>query len=218
MKWDQVTWLLRKELKQEWRQKFTVQGILLYAVAATYVVYLAMHRLEKPGWNALYWVILIFSAVSAIAKSFLQENRGRMLYLHQLVHPASLLIAKIIYNSLLMICISLLVFGAYSMLLGQQAEHMGWFLLAVSIGSASFSSVLTMVSAIASKTGNGHLIMPVLSIPLLIPLLLIAVKASKTATDGLEVSLLYDDLLVMFIFYLMVSLLGYVLYPWLWKE
>lgn len=218
MKWVQVRWLFMKELKQEWRQRFSVQGILLYAVAATYVVYLSMHNLDKPAWNALYWVILIFSAVSAIAKSFLQESKGKMLYLHQLVHPASLLVAKILYNSLLMVIISMIVFGAYSVLLGQQAEHLGWFILAVILGSASFSSVLTMVSAISSKTGNGHLIMPVLSIPLLIPLLLIAVKASKTAVDGLEVSLLYDDLAVMFVFYLMVSVLGYVLYPWLWKE
>ncbi|MBI1221926.1 MAG: ABC transporter permease [Bacteroidetes bacterium] len=218
MKWVQVMWLLRKELKQEWRQKFTVQGILLYAVAATYVVYLAMQRLDPPSWNALYWVILLFSGVSAIAKSFMQESKGRMLYLHQLVHPASLLIAKILYNSLLMVVLSLLVLVAYTLLLGQQADHLGWFILAVTLGSAAFSSVLTMVSAVSSKTGNGHLIMPVLSIPLLIPLLLIAVKASKTAVDGLEVSLLYNDLLVVFIFYLMVSMLGFVLYPWLWKE
>lgn len=218
MKWVQIRWLFMKELKQEWRQRFAVQGILLYALAATYVVYLSLHVLDRPAWNALYWVILIFSAVSAIAKSFLQESKGKMLYLHQLVHPASVLIAKILYNSLLMVFISMLVLLAYSILLGQQAEHLGWFILAVLIGSASFSAVLTMVSAISSKTGNGHLIMPVLSIPLLIPLLLIAVKASKTAVDGLEVSLLYDDLLVMVVFYAMISLLGYILYPWLWKE
>ena len=141
-----------------------------------------------------------------------------MLYLHQLVHPASLLVAKILYNSILMAGISMLVLLAYSVLLGQEADHLGWFILAILLGSAAFASVLTMVSAIASKTGNGHLIMPVLSIPLLIPLLLIAVKASKTAVDELQVSLLYDDLGVMLIFYVMVSLLGYVLYPWLWKE
>ncbi|HCS21639.1 MAG TPA: ABC transporter permease [Bacteroidetes bacterium] len=218
MKWVQVRWLFIKELKQEWRQRFAVQGILLYALAATYVVYLSLQVLDRPAWNALYWVILIFSAVSAIAKSFLQESKGKMLYLHQMVHPASLLTAKILYNSLLMVVISMLVLLAYSVLLGQQAEHLLWFIAAVLIGSASFSAVLTMVSAISSKTGNGHLIMPVLSIPLLIPLLLIAVKASKTAVDGLDVSLLYDDLLVMVLFYGMVSLMGYILYPWLWKE
>jgi len=49
MKWVQVRWLFMKELKQEWRQRFSVQGILLYAVAATYVVYLSMHNLDKPA-------------------------------------------------------------------------------------------------------------------------------------------------------------------------
>lgn len=218
MKWEQVRWLLQKELKQEWRRKFTLQGILLYALAATYVVYLSLQVLDRPAWNALYWVILVFSAVSAIAKSFLQEGRGSMLYLHQMVHPTSLLIAKIIYNSLLMVFIAVVVWMVYSILLGQQAEHTAWFLLAVVLGSATFSALLTMVSAISSKTGNGHLIMPVLSVPLLIPLLLVAVKASKTAVDGLDVSLLYNDLLVMIVFYAMIVLLGYVLYPWLWKE
>lgn len=218
MKWEQVRWLLMKELRQEWRQRFTLQGILLYAAAAAYIVYLSLHSLDKAAWNALYWVILVFSAVSAVAKSFLQESKGRMLYLHQLVHPASLIVAKILYNSLLMIFISLLVLLVYCVLLGQQAEHLGWFVLAMVLGSAAFSSVLTMVSAISAKAGNGHLIMPVLSIPLLIPLLLVAVKASKTATDGLKISLIYDDLFVVAFFYAMIFVLGYVLYPWLWKE
>ncbi len=218
MKRSEIVWLLKNELRREWRQRFTLQGILLYAVAATYVVYLSMQSLEQAAWNALFWVILIFSAVSAIAKSFLQESRGRMLYLHQLVHPASLILAKILYNSLFMCLISVLVWGAYSVLLGQMAEHAGWFLLAMLLGAAAFASVLTMVSAIAAKAGNGHLLMPVLSIPLLIPLLLVAVKATKTAVDGLEVSLIYDDLLVVGILYVMIAMLGYVLYPWLWKE
>ena len=218
MKRSEIVWLLKNELRREWRQRFTLQGILLYAVAATYVVYLSMQSLEQAAWNALFWVILIFSAVSAIAKSFLQESRGRMLYLHQLVHPASLILAKILYNSLFMCLISVLVWGAYSVLLGQMAEHPGWFLLAMLLGAAAFASVLTMVSAIAAKAGNGHLLMPVLSIPLLIPLLLVAVKATKTAVDGLEVSLIYDDLLVVGILYVMIAMLGYVLYPWLWKE
>ena len=218
MKWKQVRWLLQKEIKQEWRQKFAIQGILLYALAATYVVYISLQVLDKPSWNALFWVILVFSAVSAVAKSFIQESRGRMLYLHQMVHPASVMIAKIIYNSVLMVLIALLVLMAYIVLLGQQADYFGWFVLAIVLGSATFASVLTMVSAISSKTGNGHLIMPVLSIPLMIPLLLIAVNASKTATDGLDVSLMYNDLLAMMVFYVMITLLGYILYPWLWKE
>ncbi len=218
MRWKQVRWMLRKELIQEWRQKFTLQGILLYAAAAVYIVYISLRVLGKADWNAMFWIILLFSGVSAVAKSFLQESKGKMLYYHQMIHPGSMIIAKSIYNSLLMGVIALLCLVIYSILLGPVAEHMGWFIIAMLLGSLAFSSVLTITSAIASKAGNAHLMMPVLSIPLLIPMLLIAVKASKKAVDGLDPSLLYADLGVVVLFYLMVLVLGYVLYPLLWKE
>ncbi len=218
MKVKQVIWLLRKDFRQEWRQRFTLQGILLYAVAAVFVVFLSVQVLEKPSWNALFWVILLFSGVSAVAKSFLQESRGKMLYYHQMMNPASMIVAKIIYNSLLMMGISVLCFLVYSLLLRQMADEPGWFLLSVLLGSMSFSAVLTMVSAIASKTGNGALMMPVLGIPLLIPFLLVAVRASKKAVDGLDTSLLVTDLLGVMLFFVIALVLGIILYPFLWKE
>ena len=218
MRWEQVIWMLRKELLQEWRQKFTIQGILLYAAAAVYIVYISLRFLDKPQWNAMFWIILLFSGVSAIAKSFIQESRGRMLYYHQMLHPASMIVAKSIYNAILMSFIGLLCLAIYAVLLKPVAEHMGWFILAMILGTMAFSALLTMTSAIASKAGNASLMMPVLSIPLLIPLLLVAVKASKKAVDGLDPSLLYTDLGVIALFYLMVFVLGYVLYPLLWKE
>jgi len=218
MQWSQVIWMLRKELLQEWRQKFTIQGILLYAAAAVYIVYISMRFLDKPQWNAMFWIILLFSGVSAVAKSFLQESRGRMLYYHQMIHPTSMIVAKSIYNALLMSAIGLLCLAIYSVLLQPVAENMTWFIIAMILGAMAFSAVLTMTSAIASKAGNSGLMMPVLSIPLLIPLLLVAVKASKKAVDGLQTDLIYNDLGVLFLFYLMVFALGYVLYPLLWKE
>lgn len=218
MKVKQVIWLLRKDFRQEWRQRFTLQGIFLYAVAAVFVVFLSVQVLEKPSWNALFWVILLFSGVSAVAKSFLQESRGKMLYYHQMMNPASMIVAKIIYNSLLMMGISVLCFLVYSLLLRQMADEPGWFLLSVLLGSMSFSAVLTMVSAIASKTGNGALMMPVLGIPLLIPFLLVAVRASKKAVDGLDTSLLVTDLLGVMLFFVIALVLGIILYPFLWKE
>jgi heme exporter protein B len=218
MEWKQVRCLLIKDLKQEWRQKFTLQGILLYAVAAVYIIYISLRFLDKPSWNALFWVIVLFSGVSAVSKSFLQESKGKMLYYHQIVHPASMIVAKIIYSSVLMCFINLLCLLAYTVLLGMAAEHTGLFILAAVLGSLGFSATSTVISAISSKAGNGHLIMPVLSIPLLIPVLLIAVKAGKKAVDGLEPSLIYPDLLALLLFYLLVAALGYMLYPWLWKE
>lgn len=218
MKWKQVTWLLKKDLIQEWRQSFTIQGILLYVMAAVFVVYLSVLQLNPAMWNAFFWIIMLFSGVSAVSKSFLQETPGKLLYYHQLMHPASMMVAKLIYNTLFMVVLAVICWFIYGILLGQLANSPWWFLLAIGLGASAFSAVLTMASAIASKTGNPNLIMPVLSLPLLIPFLLVAVKATKKAVDGLDPALIYPDLGGILLFHFMAFALGLVLYPFLWKE
>ena len=58
-------------------------------------------------WNGLFWVIQLFICINAVAKSFLQESRGRMLYFYSLAHPASFVLAKLLFNALLMVLMSL---------------------------------------------------------------------------------------------------------------
>src|SRR5579862_6118483 len=83
------TWhLLKKEILLEWRSKYAFNGVLLYVVSTVFVCYMAFHvnsGMEGVSgypivWNVLFWIIILFASVNAIAKSFLQESRGRMLY------------------------------------------------------------------------------------------------------------------------------------------
>jgi heme exporter protein B len=98
------------------------------------------------------------------------------------------------------------------------AESVGYYILVMLLGCLGFSATFTLLSSIASKSGNGHLLMPVLSFPIIIPLLLVLIKASKKAMDGLDPSLLLPDLLVLLALNSIVIALSYVLFPYLWKE
>jgi heme exporter protein B len=75
-----------------------------------------------------------------------------------------------------------------------------------------------MLSAISSKSGNGSLLMPVLSIPVIIPLLLILIKTCKRAMDGIDSGLVYNDLLVLAFFNMLIFILAWFLFPSLWKD
>ena len=74
--------LVRKELLLETRQQYTLYGIFLYVASTIFVVYLSMGQPEDKVWNGLFWVIQLFVCVNAVAKSFLAESRGRMLYFY----------------------------------------------------------------------------------------------------------------------------------------
>jgi heme exporter protein B len=61
-------------------------------------------------------------------------------------------------------------------------------------------------------------LMPVLSLPIIIPLLLIIIKASMRSMDGLDETLIYKDLGILLLFNILILSLAYILFPSIWKE
>jgi heme exporter protein B len=98
------------------------------------------------------------------------------------------------------------------------AQSPGIYFLTLILGCLGFSTIFTLLSSIAAKSGNGHLLMPVLSFPIIIPLLLVLIKASKKAMDGIDTSLIIPDLLVVLAINFIVMALAYLLFPFLWKD
>src|SRR3989337_3579735 len=95
--------LLKKDLLLEVRQQYTFYGILLYVGSTIFVLYLAMGEPEAAVWNGLFWMIQLFICVNAVAKSFLQESSGRMLYYYSIAGARDFVVSKLIFNAGLMI-------------------------------------------------------------------------------------------------------------------
>lgn len=210
--------IVLKEFKQEFRQKYLLGSILLYTFATVFTTFISFREISHvPTWNALFWIILIFSSINSASKSFLSENPGRQLYLYSLASPGAILWGKTIYNVLLIWVVSFFTLFIYSAFLGNLVQNWPLFLLNLTLGTMAFSSVLTIVSAITSKAGGNPGLMAILSFPLIIPLLMNVLRVSKNALDGLDPSLSYPFLLVTLLINLVVVLLGYVLFPYLWR-
>ncbi len=216
---QEIKFLVQKELKQELRQKYALGGIILYVVSTVFVCYLSFRSIiDKPTWNALFWIILLFASINAVAKSFIQESKGRQLYYYTLVSPQAVILSKIIYNALLMMVLSIVCFLVYSLFIKNVVDDIPMFLFTLALGSIGFAAVLSMVSAIASKTNNNFSLMALLSFPMLIPLLLSLIKVSKNAVDGLDRSLSFPYFGVLMLINLMVVILSYLLFPYLWRD
>ena len=99
---NQVWALFKKDVLLEIRQQYSFYGILLYIGATIYVLFMAIEEPEARVWNGLFWVIQLFICINAVAKSFLQESRGRMLYFYSIASPMDFVLAKLLFNSLLM--------------------------------------------------------------------------------------------------------------------
>ncbi len=218
----EVQALLWKEIKLEWRQRYALNGMILYIVSTIFICYLNFNLnqnlLNPIVWNTLFWIILMFTAVNTISKSFTQDSQGRLLYYYTLTSPYALILSKIIYNSLLMVILSLAGFGLYQFIMGNPVGDNGMYLLSLLLGSIGFASVLTMIAAIASKAGNSGMLMAVLSFPMVVPLLLMAIKMAKNAMDGLDPAVSLDEIYVLLAIDAIVIALSLILFPYIWKS
>ncbi len=91
-------------------------------------------------------------------------------------------------------------------------------MLSVLLGSISFASVFTMISGIASKANNSGALMAVLSFPVIIPLLIVLIKFSKNAMDGLDRSVSLNEIAVLLAINAAVIAVSLLLFPFLWRE
>jgi len=216
---QQVKHLIRKEIVLEWRSKYALNGVLLYVVSTVFVCFMSFQLIDKITWNALFWIIMLFASINAIAKSFLQESKGRQLYIYTLVSPVALIIAKTIYNSLLMMILTVIALAFYCLVFEPNKDiDILMYLVAAVLGSLSFSTIFTMVSAIASKTGNGGMLMAILSFPIIIPVLIVLIKFAKNAMDGLDRSVSLDEIGLLALINVMVMTVALLLFPYLWRD
>lgn len=214
--------ILKKEITLEWRNKTAFNGILLYLISTIFVCYLSFNvrtgQLQVLTWNALYWIILLFANINGVAKSFLQEGESRLMYYYTLCKPSVILTGKLLFNVILSLVIAIIGFVFYAFILGNPVHNIPFFLLAIILASIGFSSVLTLISGIVSKVNNSTSLMAILSFPVIIPILISAVKLSKQAIDGIDTSFMVNPLLTMAAIDLIVLTAAYILFPYLWRS
>lgn len=213
----QILTLFKKDLLLEIRQQYTFYGIVLYVGATIFVLYMAIDEPESRVWNGLFWVIQLFISINAVAKSFLQESRGRMLYYQSLVSPQQFVLSKLLFNSLLMLVMSLLSLFLYSLFLGNPVEKMMPFIGLVFLGGWGLSLVFTFLAAIAAKAQQSAAIMAILGFPLIVPQLLMLMKVSNTVFSQTPVAIA-TTVILLTVMNILVIILAVILFPFLWKD
>ena len=210
--------LLRKEFLLEWRQRYALGGIVLYVVSTVFVVYVSFQTIKAPVWNALFWIINLFAAVNAVAKSFVQENGKRQLYYYTLAHPTALILSKIVYNTLLLFGLSVLAMATMQVFAGNYLVEPQVFWVAMTLGSLGFGIAFTFISAIAAKANNSGTLMAILSLPFILPILLLLIKLSQFALLNHIQHFPYQDFGLLLLLNVIMVALAIVLFPYLWRE
>lgn len=214
--------LIRKEFLLELRRKSVIAGLGLYLFSLIFICYLTFslkaNSITPATWSALFWLTMLFSVVNSVAKSFIGEKRGVFIYLYTIASPQQIIVAKILYNTLLCWVITLAGYLLFTVFIFNPVQDNLVFFGALFLASIGFSTTLSLISGIAAKANNSNVLMAVLSFPVVISVLLMAIRATKNALDGLDRSASTDELLNLLAINCIAGALGYILFPYIWRS
>ncbi len=211
--------LLKKDIVLELRQQHTFYGVLLYIASTIFVLYLSIDEPAANVWNGLFWVIQLFVCINTVAKSFLQEGKGRMLYFYSISSPVEFIISKLIYNIILMILMSVISLVLFFIFLNNPVSNTFRFAGIVIVGGIGLSMVFTLMSAIAAKAQQNAALIAILGFPIILPQLLLLIRLSRSAfAEVFKESAVLQLTSLIIGLDVLIFVLAIILFPYLWKE
>jgi len=214
---------LKAAINREWtlelKQQSQLFGLLFYCFATAFILAIIFRgKMQAQVWNACFWIVNLFVAIQAIARSFSSESSGQMLLAYSLMRPNVFLFGKLLFNWLQMTILSVFSLIFFLFFNGNPLQDFYLFLTTLILTSLSFAGSMTLISAIAAKTRQKGVLMAILSLPIILPQLGAAARLTKHASDDLGWYIASGDFQFLIAITGIVISLSFILYPYLWRD
>ena len=213
-----------KDIRSELRTRYAINAILLFAVVTVFAVSFAMAKsggIISPVLQAsLLWIVIYFSSLSGLAQSFVKEEESRTAAALRLYAPAEAVFGgKLIFNLALLAVMNLITIPLFSIFLNLQIAHYPLFFSVIFLGSLAMVGTTTLVAAIISKASVKGALFAVLSFPLLLPVLMMAISGTKKALmPDMEYALARMELQVLGSYLVIMIVLGFMFFDSVWND
>ena len=213
------SFLFVKELKSEWKNRYALFALLLQIVIAGFIVYTISNHVSERIWHSFFYVILIFGIIQNIGRSFLAEHSGTILYYKFVARPEAIILSKMLYQFLVNIIFLMVLLVVMKFFLPASINHFYAYVVTAVLFVLANVAVFTFNAAIALGAKNSSLIASILSLPLLIPGLLIALKSASLSLEkmGNEINF-YQDWAILILLIVMIVSLSIILFKFVWKD
>ena len=198
--------ILRKDVQIEWRTRESVTSMFVLGVLLLVVLSIA-HDPDPAAAPALAPAVLcvtfVFTGMLAIQRSFLVERENDCLagLLAAPIDPAAIYAGKLAANVVVLAVMQAVVVPLTGLFLHLDlAPVLPGLVLILVLGNVGFAALATLFAAVAVRTRAREVMLPLLLLPLLVPLLIGSVEATRAvfaggfaaARDGVAVVAAFD--------------------------
>jgi heme exporter protein B len=182
--------ILEKDLRIEWRTRESLATVFVLGVLLLVVLVVA-HDAPPDAAPLLapsvLWATFLFTGVLGVQRAFLLEREQDCLagLLVAPVDPAEIYLAKLAANVVLLAVTQATVVPLAGLFLHLDVLPVLPGLLVVLLaGNVGFAALATLFGAVAVRTRAREVMLPLLLLPLLVPLLIGAVSATRAVLEG----------------------------------
>jgi heme exporter protein B len=185
-----VSAIVWKDLAAELRSRELLSGMLVFALLVILIFNFALELDAKTRASVtagVLWVTFTFAGTLGLNRSLaMEKDRGCLdgLLLAP-VDRTALYFGKMIANLVFMLLVAVVVLPVYSILYNTNLIQPG-LILVILLGSEGYVAVGTLLAGMAIQTRTRDILLPILLFPVIVPVLVAAVKASSGLLQGSE--------------------------------
>jgi heme exporter protein B len=223
MSWySRATGVTLKDLRSEFKTRYALSSLAMFVVTTIAIMLFgtAGETLTTGTQAGLLWTVMFFTAMAGLGRVFIaEEERGTALLLRMLAPSGAVFGGKLAFNMLVILAMNAATAVVYVTMMKVDVRTPSLFAATLLAGSLGLSSASTIVAAIIARARSKGSLYAVLSFPLLVPLVLLVVDATRMSFDGIAFSgEAMNDVLLLLAYSGLVIGVSSIVFDVIWKD
>jgi len=176
-------------------------------------------KAEDTILSGLFWIVIFFTAISGLSRVFIKEEEtGTSLALKLSAGATEVFLGKLFFNFVLTFSLNMVIFFLFSIITGIRINNFFAFALTVILGNFGIVSASTIIAAIIAKANSKGTLYPVLAFPVLLPLLITMIDATKLASEGVPTVELMGNFQILVSYTVVITVVSLFLFRFIWED
>jgi len=214
--------IVQKDLIAEYRSRELFTAMFVFSILVIFIFNFALEldiQTRRSVTSGVMWATFVFAGTLGLNRSLAAEqDRGSFdgLLLAP-VDRSAIYFGKVISNLAFMLIVQAVVLPVYSALYGVNLFQPG-LLLVILLGSIGYTAIGTLLASMAVQTRTRDILLPILLFPVVLPLLIAAVKASAAFLSGAALSEIAPWLNLLAVYDVIFTALAFMLFDYIVEE
>lgn len=210
-----------KDLQIELRNRYSISTALLFTLISSTIVNFSIpsESISPSVYTGMLWAVMFFASMTGMARAFVsEEEKGTTLLLKLLTSPLAVFYGKFIYNVAFSVLINFSSVLMFRIFFDKTEVSSYLFYLVIFSGSIGIASSSTIIGGIVSRANVKGALFPILSLPILIPILMVGIEATVLSILGKNSTMILNDIVLMLAYSGLLVVVSSLVFEFVWRD